>query len=86
MLTDGLISVWKVNGHWLGERDNFDHFPIWLFRATKDWGPKPFMYVWLEHKEFKPMVAQFRNECQVTGKKGYEQKEKRKMLKARLRT
>lgn len=55
LITEGLIDLLCVSGHWIGNRDIFDHCHIWLLRASKDWGPKPFRVfnAWFEYKDLR---------------------------------
>lgn len=45
----------------VGNRDIFDHFPIWLLCLKKNWGPKPFQFLkvlwWLNGGSFRSLVA-----------------------------
>lgn len=87
LISDGLIDLWGVTGQWIGSRDISYHCPIWLLRANKDWGPKPFRVfnAWFEHEDFLPFVKDCWTSFAVSGPKAFVVKEKFKLLKERLR-
>ncbi|GAU22344.1 hypothetical protein TSUD_106720 [Trifolium subterraneum] len=60
LLSEGFIEKGGVSNQWIGERDIFDHCPIWLVCSNLDWGPKPFKFnnCWLEHPDFIPFVIE----------------------------
>lgn len=41
-ISDGIMNLWQVKGQQIGNRDIFDHCPIWFVCSNLNWGPKPF--------------------------------------------
>lgn len=87
LLTEKLIDEWKVAAQWIGDRDISDHCPMWLKTSDENWGPKPFRFnnCWLDHKEFLSYVTTCWGSFHVEGWKGYMLKEKKKLLKEKLK-
>lgn len=54
LISEGVISIWKILGQHVRKRDISDHCPIWIKEGLGDWGPKPFKFnnCRVNHKDF----------------------------------
>ncbi|XP_058733453.1 uncharacterized protein LOC131605072 [Vicia villosa] len=88
LLSEALIDNWKIVGQLVGEKDIFDHSPIWMKSKEVNWGPKPFKVnnCWFDHKDFFSFVEESWKKLNVTGKQAHVLKEKFKALRDILRT
>jgi hypothetical protein len=87
LLSEVFISKGSITNQWVGDRDIFDHCPIWLMSTNLNWGPKPFKLnnCWLEHPEFFTFVKNTWENMNVQGKNAFVIKEKLKKLKDALK-
>lgn len=60
LLSENLISIWKLTCERVGQRDLSYHFPIWLKSGCLDWGLKPFKFNkrWLKHVDFRNFIKE----------------------------
>ncbi|XP_058776653.1 uncharacterized protein LOC131650973 [Vicia villosa] len=86
LISEGLISDWKIVAQCSGSRDISDHRPVWIKSSNLDWGPKPFKVfnAWFQHKDFLGFVKTAWDSFQVRGKKYFVIREKFRMLKEKL--
>lgn len=42
LLSEDLITEWKISAQWVGNRDISDHCPIWLMSKSVNWGQNLF--------------------------------------------
>ncbi|KAH1129367.1 hypothetical protein J1N35_000745 [Gossypium stocksii] len=69
------------------KRSISDHCPIVLLSEMVDWGPRPFKFYecWMNHRGFKPMIAEKWKGFNVEGRVGFRLKTKLKLMKDYLK-
>lgn len=87
LLSYNLISIWKVVGQYVGQRDMSNQCLIWLKVSDLNWGPKPFKFnrCWLDHGELVSFVDDEWKYFDVKGRGNFVKKEKLKRFKSMLR-
>jgi hypothetical protein len=87
ILSDGFITKFGIIGQWIGNRNIFDHCPIWLYASAKNWDPKPFRAIngCLEHPDFLVFLESCWKSFDILGTKAYVLKEKLRFLKEILK-
>ncbi|KAI5437886.1 hypothetical protein KIW84_023851 [Lathyrus oleraceus] len=82
LLSDNLISLWKITTKWIGQRDISYHCLIWLKSCSSDWGPKPFRFknCWFKNVDIVKFVKEEWIKLEVNGRGDYRLSEKLKSL------
>lgn len=59
ILSEGLLTTWKVDNQFIASRSSSNHNPIYIKRNVVNRGPKPlkFFNCWMKHEDFLPFVA-----------------------------
>ncbi|PPD78270.1 hypothetical protein GOBAR_DD24806 [Gossypium barbadense] len=82
---------WKRDSNQIGlgnlkayvrKRSISDHCPLVLLSEMADWGPRPFKFYecWMNHRDFKPMIAEKWKGFLVEGRVGFRLKTKLKLM------
>ncbi|XP_058779021.1 uncharacterized protein LOC131653012 [Vicia villosa] len=87
LLSDNLISLWKLDNQVVDKRVLSDHSHVWLKSGGSDWGSKPFRFNngWYKHKDFDSFVRKEWSLMTIKGKGDYALYEKLKSLKLTLK-
>ncbi|XP_058756017.1 uncharacterized protein LOC131629235 [Vicia villosa] len=88
ILSNEVVTRWEVMGQLIGDRDISDHYPIWILKDQRNWGPKPFKFnnEWFSLDSFIPFVENEWKSLKVEGRGDYVLKEKLRLLKDKLRS
>lgn len=87
LLSEEWLMVWPDSKQWGLNRSLSDHCLIILKNEKINWGPKPFkcFNAWLNQKSFRELVLETWETNEIKGWKGYQLKEKLKIVKAKAK-